>query len=53
MGFDVPESVVHQKIKSAHSSPQKNKRLQAIHEAHKAETLKRTDLEVILQEMIT
>ena len=42
--FDVEEEVSKAKIAKARSAPQKNKRLQSIHEAHKAVLLKEAEI---------
>ena len=42
--FDIEEEVVDTKLDQARSSPQKNKRLQSIHEAHKAVLSKEAEI---------
>ena len=42
--FDIEEEVVDIKLDQARSSPQKNKRLQSIHEAHKAVLSKEAEI---------
>ena len=43
--WDMPKEVAVAKVNAARSTPQKNKRLQAIHEAHRAYMSKQAEID--------